>query len=98
MSGELDQLAAFVRAGMRLPGFTETGSACHQGLTITSYLAEGDAWGTHHGAKSSTLALSIWRVVLAVCSPNDDAANGPSLAPAYIIDYSVESLAAQLGI
>ena len=98
VSGELDQLAAFVRAGMRLPGFTETGSACHQGLTITSYLAEGDAWGTHHGAKSSTLALSIWRVVLAVCSPNDDAANGPSLAPAYIIDYSVESLAAQLGI
>ena len=64
VSGELDQLATFVRAGMRLPGFTETGSACHQGLTITSYLAEG----VMHGVRIMVRNHRPWPLAYGVLS------------------------------
>ena len=37
--------------------------------------------------------LRVWRVVLAICSPEDRAA---AVSPAFIVDYAVEALAAQI--
>jgi len=73
-----------------------------------------DATGTVHGQPESkgeiTPALRIWRLVLAVCWPNRALCQGDPLqpiplaeataaaTPAFIIDYAVEALSAQLTV
>ena len=45
-------------------------------------------------------ALRVWRVVLAVCWPEGEKGKGHAsthAVPAFVIDYAVEALGAQLG-
>lgn len=91
----LDALAGFVRSGLRL---VDPSGGIEAGLVVSDRLSSHGCWG---GAASSSAretpraipALSVWRVVLAVCS----GAPAETALPAFIVDYAIERRASQLG-
>jgi hypothetical protein len=76
-----------------------------QGVVVTDQLRASDCWGREDGSDGSkrrktSLALSVRRLVLAVRCDREGLASSSSVnaTPAFIVDYAVESVGAQLGI
>ena len=94
------------------------GGGHRSGLLVSEHLQPDLCWGNHAPPSphtpmpgGSTLALRVWRLVIATCS--DEPCDAPRHAevgngsaryasvegamPAFIVDYAVEALSAQLG-
>ena len=100
------------------PQALSQGGGHQPGLLVTEHLQPSLCWGNGalHSPRApmpegSTLALRVWRLVIAICSdePCDaprhiEVGNGSArhasvegAMPAFIVDYAVEALSAQLG-
>jgi hypothetical protein len=105
--GDLSALSEFVRAGLRLAA-AQSLPQRSQGLVITDRLQASDCWGDASDTEAAITsaprarrlatcpALSVRRLVLAICCPGA-ARPDARAAPAFIVDYVVEALDAQLG-
>ena len=104
----LDAIAQFVRSGLRLlHSHDGTLAPVDGGLVVSKCLTAADCWGGESRDPKTASAveaplvipsLSVWRVVLAMCWPEDGKTSTTTAYPAYIIDYAVELKSLQLGL
>ena len=74
-----------------MPGLPPSRPTQQAGLVISDKLGASDGWGARDAASSSpALALSVWRVALAVCWAPEKADSGSTMVPAYLVDYVVQ--------
>ena len=99
VGGDLDSLSEFIRRGLRLTGKFPPDGPTADGLLVSNELLPNPIWrelARSVGSNGAALAVSVWRVALAICWPLQGGLEGAHLLPAFVVDYSIEAVGAQL--